>query len=52
MDALMSQSQDGFCFRDQFTILGGGSIHSDGFNTHFCGLAKGYSSKNIKNDLL
>lgn len=45
MDALMSASRDGFCYQDQFTILGGGSVESGGFNTHICGLAKGYASK-------
>jgi len=45
MAADMARSHGGFCYQDQFTILGGGSVESDGFNTHFCGLAKGYSSK-------
>jgi len=52
MDALMSQSKGGFCYQDMFTILGGGSIESGGFNTNFCGLAKGYASKSSKQSII
>ncbi|XP_059488930.1 phenoloxidase-activating factor 1-like [Neocloeon triangulifer] len=44
MDALMGQTRDGVCYQDQFTVIGGGFTDSDGFNTHICGLAKGYAT--------
>jgi hypothetical protein len=44
----MGQSIDGYCYQDSFTVLGGGSLLDNGFNTPFCGIIKGYSSKYIQ----
>jgi hypothetical protein len=48
MDALMAPAKNRFCYQDMFTIIGGGSVEADGFNTNFCGLAKGYASKTLQ----
>ncbi|CAB3385927.1 Hypothetical predicted protein [Cloeon dipterum] len=44
MDAKMGPTKDGFCYQDMLTVVGGGSVESNGFNTQICGLAKGYAT--------
>ncbi|CAB3377106.1 Hypothetical predicted protein [Cloeon dipterum] len=44
MDGILATPRNGFCFQDMFTIGGGGTVESSGFNTQMCGRVKGFAT--------